>query len=55
MSFERISYGPDGMHIDHPLDMTFKMTTTLVMQVGSDGSISSAEVPARSRAFGFEF
>jgi hypothetical protein len=50
---ERVAYGPHGMEIDPPREWTFKISTTLVMQLDREG-ISSAEVTARSQAFGFE-
>lgn len=34
--------------------MTYKVTTTLVMQIDSDGAISAAEVTGRSQAFGIQ-
>lgn len=34
-----------------PVIITFKLHTTLVMQLGDDGSITAAEVSARSQAF----
>jgi hypothetical protein len=51
---ERVAYGPHGMEIDPPREWTFKISTTLVMQLDREGAISSAEVAARSQAFGFE-
>ena len=52
LQFERMSYGPGGdLVIDDPVDVVFKITTTLVMQLDSDGCISSAEVTGRTRAF----
>jgi hypothetical protein len=55
MSFERMSYGPEGrLILDPPRTFAFKVTTTLVMQLDPQGAVAAAEVAARSRAFGFE-
>jgi hypothetical protein len=51
---ERVACEPHGMEIDPPREWTFKITTTLVMLLDRNGAISSAEVAARSQAFGFE-
>jgi len=54
ISFERMSYGPEGrLILDPPRTLAFKVTTTLVMQLDPQGAVSAAEVAARSRAFGF--
>lgn len=54
MHFLRSAYGPNSVMFESAADLTFKVTTTLMMQPDRDGVITSAEVTARSQASGFE-
>ena len=56
MMFETVSraYRGDSLEIGNPVGVTYKVTTTLVMQIDVDGTISAAEVIGRSQAFGIE-
>jgi len=49
-----VTFGARSPDLPQQVTITFKVRTTLVMELGGDGSISSAEVVGRGQAFDIE-